>query len=321
VKVLLAGASGFVGRYLYPALVAAGHEVLCGSRDPDSARARQPDRRWVRLDVADRKTVEASLEGCQGAYYLVHGMADGADYPEREAHSATSFAAAAEARSLERIVYLGGVLPAGQRPSRHLRSRQRTGELLRAGAVPTIELRAAMIVGAGSASWTMVRDLSARLPAMILPRWLRNHSYPIGIDDVVRALVVALELPREGSSVLELPGPERMTHRELLQRVAGVLGRQRVMVNVPVLTPRLSSYWIALVTRVDRHLAQELVEGLRYDLDPQGENFWEHTEHQPMALEEAARLALQDELNDPAHPGNAAARADRIGSMLRIGAT
>lgn len=320
-KVLLTGATGFVGRYLYPALVAAGHEVVCASRDPEAARARFPDRPWVALDVEDRASIEAALAGCQGAYYLVHGMAGGAGYPEREAQSARNFADAAAARGLERVVYLGGVLPAGHRPSRHLSSRQRTGEILRAGAVSTIELRAAMIVGAGSTSWTMVEDLAARLPAMILPRWLRNHSHPIAIDDVVRALVLALELERDGSAILELPGPERMTHRDLLRRVARLLGHHRPMLNVPVLSPRLSSYWIALVTRVDLHLARELVEGLRYDLDPVGESIWAHTDHRPMRIEDAATLALNDESSPDSPPMAATRRTANIGAQLRVGAT
>jgi hypothetical protein len=162
-----------------------------------------------------------------------------------------------------------------------------------------------MIIGEGSASWTMVRDLAARLPAMILPRWLRNHSHPIALDDVVWALLAALTHPGERSRVLEIPGPERISHRRVLERVAAVLGHHRPMLNVPLLTPRLSSYWIALVTGVSLDLAKELVEGVRVDLDPGETVLWAAVHHRPMLLEAAAALAL-------------AARHDELGARQRL---
>ena len=177
-RVLLTGATGFVGRHLYPALLAAGCRVRCATRNVGQARRAHPDREWVHFDVERPDIVRAALEGCDAAFYLIHGMGQGADYPEREARSADNFVRAAEASGVRRIVYLGGVAPSGARASKHLASRHRTGELLRAGAVSVIELRAAMIIGAGSASWTMVRDLAARLPAMVLPSWLRNPLAP-----------------------------------------------------------------------------------------------------------------------------------------------
>ncbi len=311
-RVLLTGATGFVGRHLYPALVAAGCEVRCATRDPDAAGATEPERDWVELDVERPETMAPALAGCDAAFYLIHGMSQGDDYPAREAQSARDFARAAEAAGIRRVVYLGGVVPDGRRVSRHLRSREKTGEILRAGAVSTIELRAAMIMGVGSASWTMVKDLSARLPAMILPRWLRNHSYPVAVDDVIWALLSALANPGTESEVFDVPGPERISHRDVLRRVAAVMGRQRVMVNVPVLTPRLSSYWIALVTRVDLDLAKELVEGVRYDLEPRQAILWDHAQHAPLDLEVAARLALDDEGASIPSPA-AMARAQEIG--------
>ena len=145
---------------------------------PDDAN---PNRQWAYLDVEDEPSINKALAGCDAAFFLVHSMGQGRDYPEREARSAANFATAAKASGVRRIVYLGGVLPAGGRVSKHLGSRQKTGELLRAGPLSVIELRAAMIIGEGSASWTMVKDLAARLPAMLLPRWLRNCSYPVAI--------------------------------------------------------------------------------------------------------------------------------------------
>jgi uncharacterized protein YbjT (DUF2867 family) len=191
-----------------------------------------------------------------------------------------------------------------------------TGERLRSGSVSTIELRAAMIIGEGSAGWTMVKDLSARLPAMILPRWLRNVSHPVAIDDVVWALVASLSYPGAESRVLEVPGPERISHRDLLRKVGRAMGRTRPMINVPVLTPKLSSYWIALVTRVELDLAKELVEGVRYDLEPTEQVIWELVDHQPLALEAAAGLALRDEQAVFTPSRAATARMKAIGAEL-----
>nr|HEX4312313.1 NAD(P)H-binding protein [Kofleriaceae bacterium] len=293
--ILVTGAAGFVGSHVEIALAAAGHTVRCATRSVAEARARHPDRAWVELDLERPDTLHAALAGCDAALFLVHGMSDGRDdYPDRERREAEAFARAASAAGVARIVYLGGVMPARD-ASRHLASRARVGAILRGGAVDTIELRAAMIIGAGSSSWTMVHDLAKRLPAMMLPRWLRNVSFPIAIEDVVAGLVAALALPARGSRVLELPGPERVCHRDLIVRVARALGHHPRIVDVPVLTPRLSSYWIALVTRTSLAMAQELVEGVRHDLVPTGEPLWTLVDHQPMSLDAAIAAALRDD--------------------------
>ncbi|UJR87031.1 NAD(P)H-binding protein [Sandaracinus amylolyticus] len=292
-RVLLSGATGFVGHLLEPVLRASGHDVVCGSRDPERARARWRDRSWVHLDLDDRESIARAIHGCDAAYYLVHAISSARDYPEREAREAHRFAMEAAASGLQRIVYLGGVAPSG-RTSRHLRSRLRTGELLRTGAPCCIELRAAMIIGEGSASWAMVRDLSARLPAMVLPRWTQFRSAPVAIDDVLVALSLALELDVPGSCWLDVPGPERMTHEELLRRVSAKLGHRPPMIPVPVLTPSLSSWWVALVTDVPLPMARELVQGLQSDLVPSGESIWDRIpDHAPMTLELAVDRAMR----------------------------
>lgn len=314
---LVTGATGFVGRHLVVGLQAAGHAVRCGSRDPERSRGIHPEAEHVRLDLDDPSTLDGALRGCDAAFYLVHGMGGGAGYGEREARAAEAFAEAAERASLERIVYLGGPAPQGRR-SPHLESRLKTGEILRAGSVPTFELRAAMIIGAGGASWLMVRDLARRLPAMVLPRWLDNHSWPIAIDDVVAALMGALELPVERAGWYDLPGPERLSHREMLGRVARMMGQRPVMVGVPVLTPKLSSYWIALVTRADLHMAQQLVQGLRYDLDPSGTSAWEVLPaHERVPLERAVHRALEGERSGEVPSPGARARMEELGRSLR----
>lgn len=291
---LLTGATGFVGRHLDAALPETAWKVRRGTRQPE--RASQHG--WVHLDVERPETIGPALEGCDAAVYLIHSIDDSDDYPEREARAAEAFRTAAERAGVKRIVYLGGVAPEG-RGSRHLRSRLQTGEILRAGSCSTIELRSSLVIGAGGSSWMMVRDLAARLPAMLLPRWLRYSSWPVWIEDVVIAIIEALDLPLEGSAWFDLPGPERMTHADLLSRVAKSMGKDPTLVGVPVITPTLSSYWIALVTRADLALARELVQGLQSDLDPSGEVFWDRLEgRQPAPFQTSVYQALEDEAAD-----------------------
>lgn len=292
--VLLTGASGFVGRYLYPALRACGYRIRCGSRNPRQARLVMPDREWVQLDLAQATTVRAALEDCQRAVYLVHGVGQGRDYPERERRAAESFRSAAAEAKLERIVYLGGVAPEG-RASRHLESRLTTGRILRAGPVPAVELRAAMVIGHGSASWQMVRDLAVRLPVMVLPRWLDYRSCPLSIDDAVAAILTALD-PHTEAGWYDAPGPECLSHRQMLKRVARLMGSHIPLLRLPVLTPMLSSYWIALVTRTDLRPARELVQGLEANLIPSGPSVWSRVPgYARMPLDRAIHDAFEDE--------------------------
>jgi uncharacterized protein YbjT (DUF2867 family) len=294
-RVLLTGATGFVGRHLHPALVAAGHDVISATRNVEKARSENPGPQYRYCDVSDPSSVRRALEGCDSAYYLVHSVAASGDYPVREARAAQAFRDAAAEAGLERLVYLGGVEPRGA-ASRHLRSRLRCGELLRLGQVPVFELRAGMIIGKGSVSWTMVHDLARRLPAMVLPTWMEKHSWPVAIEDVVYALTAALALPIEQAGVYDVPGPERLSHRETLLRVASHLHKHPVTVGVPLVSPRLSSYWIALVTEVDLSFAKELVEGLRTDLDPQEKSIWSVLDdHRLLNLDESIDNTLIDE--------------------------
>lgn len=301
---LLTGGTGFVGRHLHAPLRAAGWEVRCLTRRPAEARARQPDREWVGGDVHDPASLSRALERCRVAFYLVHGMGDlRPGWDRREVSAAEAFAREAARAGVERIVYLGGVAPApATTPSRHLRSRLEVGEALRAGSATCLELRAGMIVGAGSASWTIVRDLAARLPAMVLPAWLRHRSEPVALDDVVAALVSAARVPVEGGAWWDLPGPEALSGREILLRVAALLRRRPLLLEVPLVSPGLSSHWIRLVTRADHALARELVEGLRSDLLARRGGYWETAGlPPPLRLEEAARRALAAE--EPLSPG------------------
>jgi uncharacterized protein YbjT (DUF2867 family) len=311
--ILLTGATGFVGRRLAPTLLAAGHAVRGLSRDATRARADEPRLDWVEGDVGDEGSMRAALRGCDAAYFLVHAIGEGRHYAEHEIAAARCFARAAEREDVRRIVYLGGVAPAGK-PSPHLQSRLDVGEALRAGRVPAVELRASMIIGHGSESWTIVRDLAARLPAMILPRWLRSRTQPVAIDDVVVALVRALDLPASVSRWYDVPGPEIMSGREILERTAHLLGHRRPpMFEVPLLSPRLSAHWVRLVTRANWKVAQQLVLGLTGDLLARDDHYWGEIGHPTrLGFEEAAHRALAEEHaqgDDPAGTWGAVERA------------
>ncbi len=293
---LLTGATGFVGGAVRPALTAAGWSVRNLTRNADRARSREPEHAWVQGDVGDRASMARALHGVDAALYLVHGIGEGPGFHEREVEAAAGFATVAAEAGVGRIVYLGGVAPTGP-GSEHLRSRVEVGEALRAGRVPTIELRASMIVGHGSLSWLIVRDLAARLPVMILPRWLRSRTQPVAIGDVVVALVRALELPIDANVWFDVPGPETLSGKEILDRTAVLMGLGAPRsVDVPFLSPRLSSLWIRLVTRADWPVAREVVIGLTEDLLAQDDAFWTRIDHPRRAtFDEAARRALAAE--------------------------
>lgn len=288
--VVVAGASGFVGRRLVSQLRATGRELRLGSREP-----RRHGAGWVHLDVDTGEGLDASLTGADSLVFLVHGLSTHAgDLRASEAATARRVLEAAERAGLRRIVYLGGPVPAGP-PSTHLLARLETGEILRSGRVSTVELRASMIVGAGGESWQMCRDLALRLPVMVLPRWLGTRSMPVGLDDVVRAIVAAIDLPLEGSAAFDLPGPEVLTARQILERVAAQAGFRPVMVPVPLLTPRLSSWWLRFITRADVGVARQLVDGLTSDMVSEGPGFWVHLPDGPTPFDEVVRQALMEE--------------------------
>jgi uncharacterized protein YbjT (DUF2867 family)/membrane protease YdiL (CAAX protease family) len=298
-SVLLTGASGFVGGAVRPALEATGWRVRCLTRDAARARTLAPKLDWVQGDVGDSISLARALDGCQAALYLVHGIGEGPGYHAQEVVAATTFARAAAAAGVARIVYLGGVAPSGQ-GSEHLRSRRDVGEALRSGPVKTVELRASMIVGHGSLSWLIVRDLAARLPVMVLPRWLKSRTEPVAIDDVVIALVRALDLPLEASAWFDVPGPEVLSGKEILEETSRALGlRHPRMIGVPLLTPRLSSLWVRFVTRARWSVAREVVVGLTEDLLAQDDRYWRLIDHpRRLPFAEAARRALEAERQD-----------------------
>ena len=224
-RVLVTGASGFVGRALVPALVEAGYEVRATTRAVSRAASTQHVE-WVACDVQQRPQLEQALAGVDAVFFLVHAMGSGAqDYAQIERRVALDVREAAAQAGVQRIIYLGGVAPAAE-PSQHLKSRLAVGEVLRSGSVPAIELRASMIIGTGSASWQIVRDLALRLPAMVLPSWTASRTCPIALEDVVVALVRALDLPTSGSAWYDIPGPDTVSARQMLSTIAALRGRR-----------------------------------------------------------------------------------------------
>lgn len=293
----MTGATGFVGTALVPALVAAGYEVRAATRGEVAKRRSVAHVEWVQCDVNRRADVERALEGVHAVFFLVHAMGAGAhDYAETERRVAIQLRDGAARAGTSRIVYLGGVAPSAE-PSEHLKSRLAVGEVLRAGPVPAIELRASMIIGAGSASWQIVRDLAMRLPAMLLPSWTASRTCPIALDDVVVALVRALDVPLPKSAWYDIPGLDTVSGREILSTIAALRGRRVPSFAVPLLSVSLSSWWLKLVTRTDFTLARELVLGFKGDLLPTDDRYWSEIDYVPAwTFEAAARKALADEV-------------------------
>ena len=262
---LVFGASGYIGTHLVPVLQAAGKHVRAAARNVEVLEARD----WngvecVAADALRPDTLERALAGVDTAFYLVHSMAAGRGFGALDREAAANFGRAAAQAGVRRIVYLGGLVPADAR-SEHLRSRAETGEVLRASGVPVTELRAGMIIGPGSAAYEVMRDLVNHLPLMTTPRWVRSRSTPIALDDLLAYLAGVAGLEAAAGRTLDVAGPEAVTYEEIMHCYGRQVGRQPRIIAVPVLSPRISSYWLGLVTSVPVGIARALVEGLEHD--------------------------------------------------------
>lgn len=287
-RVLVAGASGFVGSRLCPALEDAGHSVRAMTRRPAHYEGAGE---VVRADVRDGKSVARAARHCDAAYYLVHSL-DQAGFEKHDAAAARTFGSAAARAGLRRIIYLGGLGNDVDALSPHLRSRRDVEELLGHAGVPVTTLRAGVIVGHGGASWEITRQLVEHLPAMITPRWVHTKAQPIAIADVVRYLVAVADLPEAEGRTFEIGGPDVLEYADMMRRVALIEGRRRLLLPVPFLTPSLSALWLSLVTDVDARTGRALVDSMINDVVVRDDSIRALVRFEPMDYDSAVLQAL-----------------------------
>lgn len=301
---LVFGASGYVGTHLTPMLRDSGHRVRASSRNIEVLEGRQwDDIELVEADALAPETLDTALAGIDTAFYLVHSMAAGKNFPELDAKAARNFAAAAERQNVRRIVYLGGLLPSGAADSAHLRSREETGDLLREGSVAVTEIRAGMIIGPGSAAWEVIRDLVNHLPVMVTPRWVASRSTPIALSNLRYYLANVASFEETADEIYDVGGPDTLTYADIMRRYGALVGKRPVIIPVPVLTPKLSSYWLRLVTTVPTDVARALIDGLSHDVIASDERLAQLIPQRLLGFDEAAEEALDaDRRHDiPAH--------------------
>ncbi len=286
-KIAVIGASGVIGSALLPVL-AERHEVVAVAR---RSRTDTEGVRWLAADATRAETLAPALAGADVVVYLVHSLGAG-DFAATDRLAAESLARASAEAGVGQIVYLGGLGEESPDLSNHLRSRQDTARHLASGPVPVTTLRAAMVVGAGSAAFETIRALVDRLPAMICPRWVSTPTQPIALQDVVGYLAGVCGLEEAFGQTYDIGGPEVMTYREMIERIARLRGKRRLIVEVPVLTPRLSSYWLHLVTPVNAAVARPLIEGLRSPTVAHDERIRELVPLRPTPFDVAAEDAL-----------------------------
>jgi uncharacterized protein YbjT (DUF2867 family) len=300
-RCLVTGATGYIGGRLVPELLSRGYEVRCAARSPERLR----DHPWsgrvetVRADLTDADDTRRALEGVDVAYYLIHALGTGRDFGDTDRRAARTFARAAREAGVGRIVYLGGLEPSGEagQVSEHLRSRGEVGDILLESGVPTAVLRAAVVIGSGSFSFEMMRYLTERLPVMVTPRWVRCRIQPIAVRDALRYLAECAALPPDVSRSFDIGGSDVLTYEQMMRRYAGIAGlRPRHIRPLTLLTPRLSSLWIGLVTPVPGAVARPLIDSLRHDVVCREHDIAAYVPDPPEGLvgfDRAVRLALE----------------------------
>ncbi len=285
------GATGFIGRHLVPRLTARGHRVRALVRTPDTYRAEGVE--VGQADVLKPETLRTALDGVHTAYYLVHSMGAGTEFEEKDRRGARNFLEAAEDAGVERIIYLGGLGETGPELSEHLRSRAETGRILESGDVATTTLRAAIILGHGGASWEMLKQLVERLPVMVTPLWVESRCQPIALRDVLGYLVGSAGAPETAGATFDIGGPDILTYRQMMLTLGRAMGKRRYIFGIPVLTPRLSSYWVDLVTDVPASIARPLIDGLKIDVVCRDDRIRDLVPLETTPYQEAVGLALR----------------------------
>jgi len=294
--VLLSGATGYIGGRLLKALEKAGWPVRCLARHPEFLQQRvAPNTEVVQGDCLEQSSLPAVMAGVHTAYYLVHSMGSSGRFEEQDRQAARNFAAAACQAGVRRIIYLGGLGAQGPSLSAHLRSRQEVADILRSSGVPTIEFQASIVVGSGSLSFEMIRALVQRLPVMICPLWVGVKAQPIAVEDLIAYLLQALELPVGDEAVFEIGGADQVSYGEIMQEYARQCGLRRWLIPVPVLTPRLSSLWLGLVTPIYARIGRKLVDSMRNPTLVRNPSALEVFTIRPRGLKDAIERALQNE--------------------------
>ena len=294
---LVFGASGYIGTYLVPRLLAEGWRVRAAARNREVIEARRwPNVELVEADALKPATLTAALEGIDIAFYLVHSMTAGKKFGQVDREAADHFAAAAAAAGVKRIVYLGGLYPR-RADSEHLVSRKETGDRLRAGPVPVTEVRAGIIVGAGSAAYEVMRDLVFHLPLMVTPRWVQSKSSPIALANLLEYLVRVATLPQAAGEIYDAGGPDYLSYEQMMRQFGELVGKRPRIVQVPVLTPQLSSYWLALITTVPASIGRALIGGLKHDIPANDAPLRALAPQRLLTFKEAAQAALDAERN------------------------
>ena len=292
--ILVTGATGYVGGELLKSLQGSGRRLRCLARNAEVAGAK-PNTEIVKGDVLDRASLDKAMAGVHTAYYLVHSMGSSGSFEEEDRRAARNFGEAAHAAGVRRIVYLGGLGDSREELSAHLRSRHEVGDVLRSSGVPVIEFRASVVIGPGSLSFEMVRALVERLPIMIAPRWVSVPSQPIAIRDLLKYLTAALDLPDGQTQVFEIGGSDQVSYGELMREYALQRGLKRLVIAVPVLTPRLSSLWLGLVTPLYVRVGRKLIDSICHPTVVTDQTAAAAFSIRPMGYREAIRTALEDE--------------------------
>jgi uncharacterized protein YbjT (DUF2867 family) len=295
-RILVTGATGYVGGQLCSLLEERGERLRCMARKPEYLQPRvAATTEVVEGDVLDQSSLERALAGIDTAFYLVHSMGSSEAFEEQDRRGALNFGRAGRICNLRRIIYLGGLGSSSEPLSAHLRSRQEVGRLLRDSGVPTIELRASIVIGAGSLSFEMVRALVERLPIMVTPRWVTNDAQPIAVSDLLDYLVAAIDVAGNTSKVYEIGGADRVSYRDIMLEYARQRSLRRLMIPVPVLSPRLSSLWLGLVTPLFARVGRKLIDSISHPTVVQSDAAERDFSIRPMGLRRAIAVALRDE--------------------------